>query len=160
LRKRLVRVKKSESHYGSSPEGATPNAGESRLATRRNDRETEVEGQRILTGDCWRKGFEFSGSMAKREEAGEAAGLGFITIHGQGGIAETAGVGDMILTAAEGPLIPGVHQIERQRSLHGDGGMQGFGGSPGAETHRGHVFARGTGGVQRDGVTIAGDAVP
>ena len=113
----------------------------------------------MLAGNNGRGGFEFAGGVADLEEAGEAAGFGFIAIHGQGAVAEAAGVGDVVLATTEGAPGPGIDKVKGERGLHRDTRVQGFRRCPGPETHGGDEFALGAGGLEGHGVTVTGDAV-
>ena len=66
------------------------------------------------------------------EEAGEASGFGFVTVDGEDIVAAATGVGDVISAATEGAAIPGIYEVEDQRSMDANCGMQTFGWLPGA----------------------------
>ena len=57
-------------------------------------------------------------------EARDASGFGFVGIHREGGVTAATGMGDVIGATADGAAGPGVDDIEHQRCLNADGGMQ------------------------------------
>ena len=60
----------------------------------------------------------------------------------------------MVLTACDCAAIPGIDQIDGERRMHADGGMQTGGRLPGAVAHRPHLRALATHRMQRQGMAI------
>src|SRR5205809_2501367 len=78
---------------------------------------------------------------AMRGESREPATLGFVGIDGEGGIAASTRVRDMILAAAQRAGVPGVVEVKNQRGVDADGGLKTVGRLPGAITNAGNAFA-------------------
>ena len=79
--------------------------------------ETQIqrEGEVLVHGH--RRRGEAALRCALREEAGETATLGLVAVHRESVMAEAAGMRDVILTAAERTFVPGVVEIEHERSM-------------------------------------------
>ncbi len=65
----------------------------------------------------------------------------------------------MVLAAAQGALHPGIEQVEHQRCMHRDSGLQAIGRLPGAVTYPGDKLADPPGGMQGQRHAIAGQHV-
>lgn len=92
-----------------------------------------------------------------REEARQTAALGLVGIDREGLAISTAGMSDVISATAEAAEIPFIKQIERERHMNADGGLQATGWLPSAITNGGDVLANGARVVQWKSPTVAGD---
>ena len=63
---------------------------------------------------------------------------------------------DVIGASAQGAPAPQIDEIEHQRGVHADGGMQRGRQLPGPVTHAGNVFAVHAGGSKRQRPAVAG----
>src|SRR6266536_2120673 len=73
------------------------------------------------------------------EVAGEPAAFGFVGIDGERLEMPSARVRHVIDAAAEGTAVPTVHDVEDERRMDGDGGMQALRRLPGAKADPGDV---------------------
>ncbi len=62
--------------------------------------------------------------MSMALEARKPPGLGFVGIDREGLVVAAARMGDMIDAAAERTAVPSIVDVERQRRLNVDGGLQ------------------------------------
>ncbi len=90
-------------------------------------------------------------------EAGEPAALGLELVDRQLLVVAPGRVHDVVGAAAQRTPGPAVDQVELERRVDADGGMQAGRRLPGAEADAGDPFAAGAGRLQRQGVAVAGD---
>ena len=86
--------------------------------------------------------------MAEIGKAGDSAAFGFIGVDGKALVIAAARVRDVIGAAADGAALPGIHDIEDQRRMDADGGVQARRRLPGAIADAGDELAIGSGGMQ------------
>ena len=98
--------------------------------------------------------------MTKAVEPRTAAGLGLEAVGRKGLVREPAGVRDVIRASRNRALAPTIDDIEHQRYVNTDGGVQRRGWFPGAITNPGDELAVGARGMKRDTTTVAGDDMP
>ena len=89
------------------------------------------------------------------KKPGETAGLRFHRVDRKRLVAQSAGMGDVVGAAAERPIVPGVEQIEHQRRIDGNCGVQATRRLPGAIAHAGDKFAERGGRRQWHAAAIA-----
>ena len=80
--------------------------------------------------------------MAHGLEARQPPAFGFQRVDRQGLEIASAGMRRVIAAAADRAPVPGVDDVERQGHMGGNGGMEPFGGGPGAEANAGNRLRR------------------
>src|SRR5258708_13302239 len=103
---------------------------------------------------------EAARSVAHAHEAGETAAFRLVGVDGEGLGVEAARVRHVVLAAAQRAVYPGVDEIEHQRGMHADGGMQRGRRLPGAVAHARDVLSDVSGPSKRNGAAVTGDYVP
>src|SRR5205823_766949 len=106
----------------------------------------QIERARIILVHLRAERRDLAAAMAEREEAGGAAALGFIGVHGETVEAAAARMGHVPRAAADHAVVPGVDEIEHQRRMHADRRMQARGWLPRPITYAGHELAGSIGG--------------
>src|SRR5688572_22962049 len=86
--------------------------------------------------------------VALHEEARPTAAFGLVGVDGEGGVAESARMCDVIGAAAQAALVPGVIEVEGQRRMDADRGLEAVGRLPGAVADAGDAFPVRAGRVQ------------
>ena len=100
-----------------------------------------------------------SGTMPEWLEASQTAALGLVGIHRVVFKVPPTRMGRMVGTARHRPTIPAVIDVEGQRHIGGDRGMQAGRRLPRPEPNATHVFPFYLGMHQRYALTIASDAI-
>src|SRR5262245_37024059 len=126
----------------------------------RSLRAPQIERQRELGQRFLGRHSQRTSGMSKPEEPRGAARLRLVTVHREYIVTPAARVSHMVSAAAERTAQPCIDQIDHQRRMHRNGGMQAIGGLPGPEANAGHILAGGAGGMQRNPPTVAGDDMP
>ena len=90
--------------------------------------------------------------MAVTESARQAAALRLVAVHGERVITASARMRDVISAAPERTAVPRIVEINPQRSMRTDGGLQTHRRLPRAIAHARDAFAVGAGGVQRHAI--------
>ncbi len=98
--------------------------------------------------------------VAEVLEPREPAALRFVRVDRKGLEAAPARMGDVIGAAAKRALVPRVDEIEDQRGVHRDGGVQAARRLPCAVADAGHELAGRARRVQRNRAAVAGEEVP
>ena len=93
--------------------------------------------------------------MAVGHEARQPAALGFVGVDGERLVIASARVGHVVGASTERPAVPGIHQIEDERRMHADGGLQTLGRLPGPVADPAHLIARGARRMQGDPPAVA-----
>src|SRR3974390_2430359 len=114
---------------------------------------------RIFQGALFRGNRERSWSVTTGFESGKAAGLCLVGIHREDFIIATARMRDVIDATAQRLAVPAVIDVERQRSLRGDGRLQRGSEAPGLEADAGDKFTAAPGGTHLHESAIADDGV-
>src|SRR3974390_412703 len=114
---------------------------------------------RIFQGALFRGNRERSWSVTTGFESGKAAGLCLVGIHREDFVIATARMRDVIHAPAQRLAVPAVIEVERQRSLRGDGRLQRGSEAPSLEADAGDKFTAAPGGNERHETTIADDGV-
>src|SRR5258706_7381720 len=97
--------------------------------------------------------------MPERNEPREAPALGFVRVHGEALEAEAARMRDMIGAAGHGAPGPAIVQVERQRRVDRDRGLQARRRLPRAVAYAADVLARRTRARHRYAPAVAGDDI-
>src|ERR1700748_1815328 len=97
--------------------------------------------------------------MPERLEPGQSSPFGLMRVHRHGFEVAAAGVGDVVGAPADGAVGPAVGQVEDERAVGRDGGVQGRGWGPGAEADAGDIFAFDARRMKRQLPAVAGDGV-
>ncbi|MCY1214496.1 hypothetical protein D9M72_263100 [compost metagenome] len=88
-----------------------------------------------------------------------ATALGLVGVDREGVVVATARVGDEVLAAAQRALHPGVDEVEGQRCVGRNAGVQRRRRVPGLVAHAGHELAGDARGLQRQHLAVDGDDV-
>lgn len=78
------------------------------------------------------------------EKPGKATALRLEAVHRERVIAAPPGVGYVIDASTERAVAPGVDEVEDERSVNSDGGMEALGWLPRPVADRGYVFTLGS----------------
>ena len=97
--------------------------------------------------------------MTEVGKSGNSAAFGFIGVDGEAFEIAATGVDDVIGATADGAGLPGVDDIEHERRMDADGGVETSGGLPGAIADAGDELAVDSGGVEREADAVDGDEV-
>src|SRR5579862_4026829 len=97
--------------------------------------------------------------MSERKETGAPPGFRLIGVHRKRFRSPAAGMNRVISTPAHGSSRPGVDNVEHQRSLHRNGGVQTGWRLPRAIAHAGHPLAVLACELQRHATAVTGDDV-
>src|SRR5262245_13231606 len=98
-------------------------------------RTPEVESHGILERAFLHGTIEMSRRAAVVLEAREPPRLGLVGIDGKGLVVAAAGMSDVIDAAAERAAAPAIENVERERGVDADNGMQPRRQLPGLEAH-------------------------
>src|SRR6478735_5458035 len=116
----------------------------------------QVQCQRMIRIRSHGRQLHGSWRVSHAEEARQAPRFRFIGIDREGHIIPAAGMRHMVTRAAQRTAHPAVHEVESQRCMHADGGMQCRGQRPGPIAHASHIPAHRAGGMQWHAHAIAG----
>ena len=97
--------------------------------------------------------------VTDREETCTPTGFGLVGIDRHAVVVAAAGMGDVVCAATDRPAVPGIVDVEDERRVDADGGMQRIGRLPGAISHAGNIFSGGSRGTQRQAPAVAGDGM-
>src|SRR5258708_36570437 len=120
----------------------------------------KVDGEREIRVAFLGAQLEAARSVADAHEAGETAAFRLVGVDGEGLGVEAARVRHVVLAAAQRAVYPGVDEIEHQRGMHADGGMQRGRRLPGAVAHARDVLSDVSGRGKRNAAPVTGDYVP
>src|SRR5690348_2163945 len=98
-----------------------------------------------------------AGRVAETLEPGESARLCFVGIDRKGLVVATTGMRDMVDAATQRATTPAIIDVEGERRLHGDGGMQRGCEPPRLEADASDILARAPGRSERHPAAIASD---
>src|SRR6185503_2811926 len=110
--------------------------------------ESHVEREGEVLIHLLRRRGELALRRAMGEKAGETAAFGFVAVVRESLMAQTPGMRDVILAAAERAFVPGVVEVEHERGVDADGRLEAVRRLPRAVADAGHAFAVRAGGME------------
>src|SRR5258705_5584827 len=122
-------------------------------------RPAQVERHRVFQRPLFGRNVERSGRVPVVLEPSEAPGAGLIGINREGFVVAATRMRDVVDAAAQRAAVPPVVDVEGQRRLHVDGGLQGRLQRPRLETHTRNIFAGAPGRDEWQTPAVAGDHV-